>query len=39
MSDKLGIYAAPVNKKMQYMEIAEIPKEFVEDIKNKKNPQ
>ena len=39
MAGKLSIYAVPVNAKLPYMMIKSLPEEFVNDLRDKKNPQ
>ena len=38
MSGKMGIYAVPVNSKLPYMMLKNLPEEYVNDIKEGKNP-
>ena len=39
MSGKLGIYAVPVNSKLPYMILKNLPEDYVRDIQEGKNPQ
>jgi len=34
-----GIYAVPVSKKLPWMNLTNIPPEFIDDIKNQRKPQ
>ena len=39
LSGKMGIYAVPVNSKLPYMMLKNLPEEYVRDIQEGKNPQ
>lgn len=38
LSGKMGIYAVPVNSKLPYMMLKNLPEEYVRDIQEGKNP-
>lgn len=38
LAGKLSIYAVPVNAKLPYMMLKSLPEEFVNDLRDKKNP-
>ena len=38
MSGKMGIYAVPVNSKLPYMMLKNLPEEYVNDLKDGRNP-
>lgn len=38
LSGKMGIFAVPVNSKMPYMMLKNMPEEYVNDIKEGRNP-
>ena len=35
----IGVYACPVTKKLPWMQMEKFPDEFVQDVKNQKNPK